>query len=47
VAQIIADSCEAHRRIAEAFCMGDALAVRVASESHLDSVEQSMVDDLH
>ena len=47
VAQIIADSCDAHRRIADAFCKGDALAVRVAIESHLDSVEQSMVDDLH
>jgi GntR family transcriptional repressor for pyruvate dehydrogenase complex len=47
VAQIIADSCVAHRRIADAFSTGDALAVRVAIESHLDSVEQSMVDDLH
>jgi GntR family transcriptional regulator, transcriptional repressor for pyruvate dehydrogenase complex len=47
VVQIIADSCVAHRRIADAFSTGDALAVRVAIESHLDSVEQSMVDDLH
>ncbi len=46
VKRIIADSSVAHRAIAEAFAAGDALLVSAATESHLDSVEQSMIDDL-
>lgn len=46
VAQIIAQSCEAHREIAAGFADRDAAAVLAAAESHLDGVEQSMVDDL-
>lgn len=46
VARIIADSAEAHRRIATAMSSGDVDAVRSAAEGHLGSVEQSMVDDL-
>jgi GntR family transcriptional repressor for pyruvate dehydrogenase complex len=46
VAQIIADASEAHGRIALAISARDADAVRSATETHLDAVEQSMVDDL-
>jgi GntR family transcriptional repressor for pyruvate dehydrogenase complex len=46
VAQIIAESCEAHSRIAAAFSARDAQGVRLAAETHLDVVKQSMVDDL-
>lgn len=46
VARIIAESAEAHRQIARAFTSHNAAAVRASVESHLDSVEQSMVDDL-
>jgi GntR family transcriptional repressor for pyruvate dehydrogenase complex len=46
VARIIADSCEAHGHIAAAFSARDTEAVRSAAETHLDAVEQSMVDDL-
>lgn len=46
VARIIAQSCAAHREIAEGFRSRDARAVLAATESHLDGVEQSMVDDL-
>lgn len=46
VARIIADSTEAHRQIAAAFVDRDVDAVRSSVQSHLDSVEQSMVDDL-
>ncbi len=46
VARIIADSTEAHRKIADAFVARDVAAVRASVQSHLDSVEQSMVDDL-
>lgn len=46
VARIIAESTEAHRHIAQAFTSHDVAAVRKSVESHLDSVEQSMVDDL-
>ena len=46
VARIIAQSCDAHRVIAEAFRDRDAEAVNAAAELHLDEVEHSMVDDL-
>ncbi|MGH1489570.1 MAG: FadR/GntR family transcriptional regulator [Acidimicrobiales bacterium] len=46
VSRIIADSSEAHRLIASAFVAGDVDGVRAAAEEHLNSVEQSMVDDL-
>ncbi|MDX2381276.1 MAG: FCD domain-containing protein [Acidimicrobiia bacterium] len=46
VARIIAESSEAHRRIAAAFSARDAAGVRAAAEAHLDAVEHSMVDNL-
>ena len=46
VARIIADSCGAHREIAAAFAAGDTAGVRAAAQSHLATVEHSMVDDL-
>lgn len=46
VKRIIADSSRAHRAIADAFASGDAALVATAAESHLDSVEHSMIDDL-
>ncbi len=46
VAQIIAQACDAHHQIAAGFLNRDATAVYAAAESHLDGVEQSMVDNL-
>jgi GntR family transcriptional repressor for pyruvate dehydrogenase complex len=46
VARIVAESSEAHRRIAAAFSARDTDGVRTAAERHLDAVEHSMVDDL-
>ncbi len=46
VAQIIADSCAAHRAIAKALSSSDNGAMASMTKSHLDQVEQSMVDDL-
>jgi GntR family transcriptional repressor for pyruvate dehydrogenase complex len=46
VERIVADSSAAHLAIARAFSAGDAVAVRAATEAHLGSVEQAMVDDL-
>lgn len=46
VRRIIADSCDAHHQIADAFASGDAEKVRTSAQAHLASVEQSMVDDL-
>jgi GntR family transcriptional regulator, transcriptional repressor for pyruvate dehydrogenase complex len=46
VERIIADSAIRHRAIADAFVAGDLEAVRIATEAHLSSVEQSMVEDL-
>lgn len=46
VMHIIAEACQAHRRIADAFCAGDAELMRQAAEAHLDAVEHSMIDDL-
>lgn len=46
VAQIIADSSDGHHAIAAAFVAGDAAAMRLAAESHLDQVEHSMIDKL-
>mgnify|MGYP000501220597 CR=1 FL=1 len=43
---LIADSSEAHHLIATAFVAGDVEGMRAAAEQHLNSVEQSMVDDL-
>ncbi|MDE0608126.1 MAG: FadR/GntR family transcriptional regulator [Acidimicrobiaceae bacterium] len=46
VAKIIADSSDGHHAIAAAFVAGDATAMRLAAESHLDQVEHSMIDKL-
>lgn len=46
VARIIAESSDAHRRIAAAFSAHDAAGVRSAAEAHLDAVEHSIVADL-
>lgn len=46
VARIVAESSDAHRQIADAITAGDPAAARHAAESHLASVEHSMVDDL-
>lgn len=46
VKRIISESSKAHRAIAEAFAAGDAELMATAAESHLDSVEHSMIDDL-
>lgn len=46
VRRIIADSCEAHRAITEAFVAGDPAAIERATTDHVSSVEHSMVDDL-
>jgi GntR family transcriptional regulator, transcriptional repressor for pyruvate dehydrogenase complex len=46
VEQIIADSSAAHRAIADALQSHDAAAVRGFTQSHLDQVEQAMVDEL-
>jgi GntR family transcriptional repressor for pyruvate dehydrogenase complex len=46
VARIVAESSEAHGRIAAAFSARDTAGVRAAAERHLDAVEHSMVDDL-
>lgn len=46
VARIIARSGREHRAIAAAFLAGDPVTVLEASESHLASVEQQIVDDL-
>lgn len=46
VAQIIADSTDAHHHIAAAFMARDVGAVRQSVQSHLDSVEHSMTDNL-
>ncbi|MFT7475561.1 MAG: GntR family transcriptional repressor for pyruvate dehydrogenase complex [Verrucomicrobiales bacterium] len=46
VERIVADSSRAHMAIAVAFGTGDSSAVRGAAESHLDSVEHSMIDNL-
>ena len=47
VEQIIADSSAAHRAIADALASHDATAVRGFTQSHLDQVEQAMVDGLY
>lgn len=46
VKRIISQSSRAHRAIADAFVSGDGAEMTVAAESHLDAVEQSMIDDL-
>jgi len=46
VERIIADSAIRHRAFAAAFTAGDHEGVRVAAEAHLESVEQSMIEDL-
>ncbi len=46
VSRIIAESCEAHRAISDAFGAGDTDGVEQATGHHLGAVEQSMVDDL-
>ncbi len=46
VARIVAESSDAHRRIAAGFADHDPAGVRAAAEAHLDAVEHSMVDDL-
>ena len=46
VAQIIADSSDGHHAISAAFAAGDPAAMRQAAESHLDLVEQSMINKL-
>ena len=46
VTQIIADSSDGHHAISAAFVAGDAAAMRLAAESHLDLVEHSMIDNL-
>lgn len=46
VRAIVADSVDAHRRIAAALDTGDPAAMRDASLEHLDAVERQMVDDL-
>jgi len=47
VARIVAGAIEDHRRIAAAFEAGDADAMTAAAIGHIDSIEHSMVDDLH
>jgi len=46
VAEIIAESCEAHSAIAAAFVAGDVGGVERAACEHLESVEKGLVDDL-
>lgn len=46
VARIVAQSCEAHARIAEAFVANDLEAMERHSRGHVSAVEQAMVDDL-
>ena len=46
VTKIIADSSDGHHAISAAFVAGDAAAMRLAAESHLDLVEHSMIDKL-
>ena len=46
VRRIVADSCAAHVRIADAFVSGDLEALTHAASDHVRTVEQSMVDEL-
>jgi DNA-binding FadR family transcriptional regulator len=46
VRRIVADSCDAHQEIADAFRAGDSSAMTSAAERHLASVEKAMLDNL-
>ena len=46
VRRIVADAIDGHRSIVAALVANDAVAMELASTTHLASVEQSMIDDL-